>query len=84
MKPQTSFDEDDDREEYQDSVNLTDLSHAEERKAPAKGNHHRSVMPNSYAPNGLTGVSFDNLNTSSGQAKDDSKLGRMKSMASGG
>jgi hypothetical protein len=82
MKPQTSFDEDDDRDEYPDV--LTDLSHAEERKGPAKGNHHRSVMPNSYAPNGLAGVSFDNLNTSSGQAKDDSKIGRVKSMASGG
>ena len=81
MKPATSFDEDDDRDEYQDSV---DISQAEERKGLPKGNHHRSVMPNSYAPNGLSGVSFDNLNTSSGQAKDDSKLGRMKSMASGG
>ena len=84
MKPQTSFDEDDDRDEYQDSVALTDSHQVEERKGPAKGNHHRSVMPNSYAPNGLSGVSFDNLNTSNGQAKDDSKLGRMRSMASGG
>ena len=78
MKAETSFDEDDDHDEYQDSVALTDSHQVEERKG------HRSVMPNSYAPNGLSGVSFDNLNTSKGQAKDDSKIRRMKSMASGG